>query len=394
MPPSPYIDPFSPYSPFGHAPGPGQWPLPVDPAEPGWFKNLSTMAAPFIGPAASAGINALGLGSSWLGQLIGPGGGPMGPIGYAIGTLLPITMDLIRPGAAKNEPAVDEYLTNVNAFKRDAAQRALGAKQLSGLASLHSDEDIKTSAEWAALGLMGNPEQEADYISHRHQWVPGHPELVQEFLDKAPELKEQNWQAYLDTMDAAANRNLDLTPVGYTPATKPEEFESQLKSGGNLSIWEPPTFDAPRSALNVMDPNAAISAAESYFNLPGERHHAAGSLADVALGHTTYGAGGGVYSEDQLRTMGFTPGHYQQAIHDYLIGRDPSLATNPQFTAMLGPAVAGTDLTPEQISSNDTAFQSQVEDWKQNLREQQNLWQQQWQRYAAEAQQAWTSGGG
>jgi len=384
----PYLDPFSPYSPFSRDPR-GMYP-PANSPTPPWYSLVGTGIGPFIGPALGAGVSALGLGSSWLGQLIGPGGGPAGPIGYAIGTTLPIAMDLIKPGAAKNEGAISDFQANVNAFKRDAAARAYGAHQLSGLSSLTTPEDIKTSSEWAALGLMGNPEQEADYIAHRHQWVPGHPELVSGFQQAAPELKEQNWQAYLDTMDAAANRNIDMTPVGYTPAKNRYDFESDLVSK-ELSPFEAPRFEAPRHAFNVMDPNSAIVTADEYFGINDPHAHAGRSLADEALG---YGTDTGGYSAEELQQMGFTAGKWKEAMKNYLLAKNPQLSQDARFGAIFDPSVPDAGLGADAVGSNDAAFQEQVDAWKKNLREQQNLYQQQWQQWAGQRQQEWTSGGG
>jgi len=380
-----YIDPFSPYSPFSRDPH-GRYPPAVG-GEPNPYQIAATAVGPFVMPALGAAASALDI----LPWLAGAGLGPGAVIGPAIGTLLPIGMDMIRPGAAKNEAAVDEFLSNANAFKRDAAARAFGASQLSGLGSLHTPEDIKTSSEWSALGLMGNPEQEADYIAHRHQWVPGHPELVQGFLDKAPELKEQNWQAYLDTMDAAADRNIDMTPVGYTPKKNRWDFESDLQSG-TLSPWEAPKFEAPKHAFNVLDPNSAIQAADQYFGIDDPRAVGGRSLADQALGYGTDPAGG--YSDEELKQLGFTAGHWRSAMKDYLLAKNPQLAQDSRFGSIFDPSVEPSGLGADVVGGNDAAFQQQVDDWKKNLREQQNLYQQQWQQWAAERQQSWTSGGG
>jgi len=373
----PYIDPFSPYSPFSRPP---RLPWGDTPQDPAWRDAMSAGQSLF-GPTASIIAD----------MLLGTGGGTLAFLG-PIGAALPhIIHDLT--GQDRAYEAAQEYRRNVMQYKIDLPQREMGARQLTGLAGLHTPEDIKTSAEWAALGLMGNPEQEADHIAHRHVWTSGHPELVEGFMQKAPELKEENWQAYLDTMDAAAKRNLDMTPVGYVAKERPEDWQSQQFGEGIVSAFEAPHFEAPRHAFNVMDPNAAISAAEAYYHLP-DQHGAAGSLADIATGATTYGAAGNVFSPEELRSMGFTPGHYQEAMRKYLLGRDPSLASNPDFGRIFDPTVeAPADLTADQITSNDAAFQQQIDAWGENLRKQRELWDQNWQRYAAEAQQRWTSGG-
>jgi len=371
----PYRDPFSPYSPFSRPP---RLPWTHAAQDPAWRDALSTGET----------LGATGLGWA-LSLLAGGAGGTafFGPVGAALPHII---HDLT--GQDRAYDAAKEYMRNVLQYRVDLPQRLKGAEQLSGLASLHTPEDIKTSAEWAALGLMGNPEQEADHIAHRHVWTSGHPELVADFMAHAPELKEKNWQAYLDTMDAAAQRNIDMTPVGYTPAVHPEDFQTELAGRANVSAFEAPTFEAPRHAFNVLDPNSAIAAADAYFGI--EDPHAGGgrSLVDEATGAGAAPVGG--YSEAELAGMGFKPGRYQEAMRNYLIAHNPQIASDTRFGSIFDPTVeAPGGLSADQISANDSAFEQQVADWKRNLREQNNLWQQQWQRYAAEAQQAWTSGG-
>jgi len=217
----PYRDPFSPYSPFSRPP---RLPWTHAAQDPAWRDALSTGET----------LGATGLGWA-LSLLAGGAGGTafFGPVGAALPHII---HDLT--GQDRAYDAAKEYMRNVLQYRVDLPQRLKGAEQLSGLASLHTPEDIKTSAEWAALGLMGNPEQEADHIAHRHVWTSGHPELVAYFMAHAPELKDAiMWDMFRTETMLMAPVPWDMAPTvprGWTDQDD-REVTAWLQNQGLMS---------------------------------------------------------------------------------------------------------------------------------------------------------------
>jgi hypothetical protein len=319
---------------------------------------------------------------------------------------VPILMDMIFGQSGKTLRQQDEFGQAGIDFNQGANARAAGAATLDALPALSSPQSLLGALNIAAAGLTPDIASAYDRLTHGTGAAGGEPGQTSAYAAVAPQLQANNWMAYLDLLDAATQQGLDLTPgkpqntssvyidpnAGKTPATGGSMVSQTGDPLFTAGPWSNAVYQPQPSALNPLDLNAAIASAVQYFGLPqAQTQNSGGSLAGVATGNTTQGAGGGAFTPEQLTQMGFVPGNYNQAMSAYLLSLDPSLAKNPDFTQWIGTNVPGVG---PSSPSNIAGMTTDMDAWSQELARQQAEWDAMQTAYAAPLQAAWTSGGG
>lgn len=314
-----------------------------------------TGALGFGGGGAAAGGAAGAIGAETAGSMAPTLASAAGPVGAALAmSVLPAIIDTggndlfdsLLGGWTHEKSRAAEYKDAATAFGPNWQARMGGANLLGNLGQITSPEATRDALQRAYAGIRASDvlPQSITLLNNGQNSIGVKGMNLSPVISASPALEAANEAAWLRLMDQASGQGQDLSPL--LAWTEPRSYHGEHHDttmpggvyGSSNPFWDLNTASLGHVPVTMsVEQNGSTASRESL-----DLNRAIGSIgrelgisdallpgSASPLATAPYQGSGGYLSADQLKDYGMTPGHYVQAIQDFLKGLQPGIENTP-----------------------------------------------------------------